>query len=313
MMTMAMLGIDEDEDEAVRSTMAPWQRNAMLAYFPPDENGMLRALDLSHLDPYTYNKQWLVALMNGQYDTAEEKLAASMGTLLAPFLGTDIAAGAIGEVWFNKKLTGGPVFDENGDKYEQAKQVITHLRKTLQAGVFSNVERSLLAANDRMTTYGKKYDLGDEMAALVGFRLTTADPALSIRFRSYDFNDARNGASRPLNRALRDPNEGAWENVADAVDLSRRTWERAFKDMIKVVSAARVQGLDDGIIRQELENGGVAKKDIPYLLRGDIPRFSLSRQSLRNARKAAMTGRSPVSQDEFGKRIKAMREVLGKG
>lgn len=311
--TMALLGIDDDDDEAIRQLAAPWQRNAQIAYLGYDEDGNLRYLDLSHLDPYTYVKIPFTVMANGSYDSADEKVVAMLQESLAPFLGTEIAAGALLEVWSNKKQNGGPVYNEYAPTWTQGRQAFNHLRKSLQPGLFSNVERTLKAANNRMTSYGKQYSMEDEALAWVGFRLTTADPSMALRFRAFDFNDHKNAAGKPVYRILRSPNASDTDEVGDAVEQAKVIWNEAFKDMHATVRAARVQGLSDEEIGKSLQNGGIPTKYIGYIIQGKTPPWTPSNQSIANAVKAATQGKSPLTEAQFKKRMQALDKALKTG
>ena len=134
-MTAAAFGVGDDEEEAIRDLAAPWQRNSTFLYTGRDADGKLRYFDMSFLDPYGYWKRPLTAMLR---DQPWEKAAASgIGDMLSPFLGTDIAAGAIFEVLANKKASGGQVYQESAGAVDQTTAIADHLRKALQPGFVS--------------------------------------------------------------------------------------------------------------------------------------------------------------------------------
>jgi len=109
-LSRAMLGVDDDEDEAVRELAPPWQRNSMLLYTGRDEDGHLHYFDLSFLDPYGYLKRPLTALTRGQ--PWQKAAAQSLKEVLEPFLGSDISAEAVYRVVANRKVSGAPIYNE---------------------------------------------------------------------------------------------------------------------------------------------------------------------------------------------------------
>jgi hypothetical protein len=311
--TMSMLGMTDDDDEAVRALAPPWQRDAQLAYFR-GEDGKLRYLDLSHLDPYTYYKEPFTALMNGNYEGLDEKMVAASWAFLEPFLGEEITFGAIRQVMSNKKSSGAPVYDEYAEPMTQGIQALNFLRTELQPGVFSNVERTLKALHEEKTSYGRSFDLADEGLAWVGFRMTTVEPKISLRFRAYEFGDARTAAGRPVYKAMRDPNVGKVD-MGDVVSQSHNRWENAWHDMHATVRAARVVGLSDDDIRATMRYANVPKKYVPYLLEGQTPPWRPTKQSLLNARRSVLHDLDDPAElkrmdDELNRRIDQMNAAL---
>lgn len=312
--TMAIFGLSDDDDEAFRRMGPEWQMNAMLAYLGYDEEGHMRYLDLSHLDPYTYLKIPFIAFANGNYETVDEKAVAAMTEFLEPFLGTEIGFGALLDVWTNSTEFG-PVYDENADIVTQGQQAFDHLRKELQPGVVSNIERTLKAWRDEYASYGRKYSKGDEALAWVGFRMTTMDPGIALRFRSFEFNDQISSASQPTYRKIRDPNIGAYEEIPEAVRESKGRWRESFRDMQAAIRAAEKVGMERKDIVDALLWGGVSKKNIGPLLSGKIPPWMPHRPTLNKAKLSIMRTRKDPEErrelaQEFSKRIEVLRQEL---
>ncbi|MEX0385882.1 DUF7178 family protein [Spiribacter onubensis] len=277
--TMALLGIDKEDDEANRKMAAPWQMNSQFLYFTPKDY-----LDLSHLDPYNFWKRVLTVLNNGNYDSIDEKIIASFSEVLSPFLGADIGAQAIVDVWSNRKAgTEQTIADPTANWFSFNAQKAAYFIDQIKPGVFGNVERILKAANSRMTSYGKEYTLGSEALGLIGFRITNADPKVSLQFKSYDMSQAIREASGPTMRVMRNPNDIKPSQVVDGVERSYRRWEKAFDDMHSLIRAARVTGMTDQEIAISLERGNIAKKYIGPLLNDITPPWAPSEISLRNA------------------------------
>ncbi|RKX63591.1 MAG: hypothetical protein DRP42_07465, partial [Tenericutes bacterium] len=58
-----MFDIDDDDEEAIRIQAAPWQENSNLMFTGRDENGKLRYVDISFVDPYNYGKRPINAIL----------------------------------------------------------------------------------------------------------------------------------------------------------------------------------------------------------------------------------------------------------
>lgn len=273
-MTKAMFHVDDDDEEAVRELAAPWSKNSNFAFAGRDADGNLRYFDLSFLDPYNYWKRPITAIMRGQpwEDTATDIMVDT----LKPFLGVDIAAGAIGEVIANKKFGGGRVYGEHDDMPKQLSDIAHHLRKDLQPGIVSNVERTLKALKDERSPSGKKYDLGDEIYGWVGWRATTLEPKTALYYRAFEFQDAKRDASKRLNDVLKNPNKVSDGDIRSAYEADNRQRADAYRAMALVIRAAQRSGMNAVQIRALLRRSNVSQQDIAALLNDRVPAITVT-------------------------------------
>ncbi|HBN13705.1 MAG TPA: hypothetical protein DD407_01605, partial [Pseudohongiella sp.] len=287
----AMLDIDDEDEEAIRIQAAPWQKNSNLVITGRDEDGNLRYVDISFLDPYNYFKRPITAMMRDQpFDDAIVSAAADM---LSPFLGTDIAAGALMEIYANKTATGGQVFKVHDSVDQQLLDIADHLRKAVQPGIASNLERTWKAMREERTAGGKKYDLVDEGLGWIGWRVSTLDPRTSLYYRSFDFSDAKADATRTLSEVLNDPNQVSDRQIVSAYERSMRMRSEAYRDMITMINSSRRSGLSDQEIAQVLRSSNVSQADARALMSSQIPPWRPTRQSEMGAvrRAEALMGR----------------------
>lgn len=283
-LSMAMLGFDDEDDEAVRNMAAPWQRNSNLLYTGRDGNGNIRYMDMSFLDPYNYWKRPVIAVLRNQ--PANDSLRDILSETLAPFFGTDILAGTIFEVMANKKETGAPVFKSHDDPVNQIVDIANHIRKTIQPGIFNNMERTYKALDGEVTRSGKKYDPQDEAAAWFGFRMSTLDPKVSLFYRSFDFKDAKSEAEKKLRDVALNPNEIGKSELRDTYDEATRIREKAFGDMSRLVNAAMRSGMSRGQVIGTLRNGGISIRDAMSIANGRVPKWQIPQSAGDQARKA---------------------------
>jgi hypothetical protein len=280
-----VVGVDDDEEEAVRQLAAPWQRNSNLIFTGRGDKGELQYIDISFLDPYNYWKRPITAIMRDQ--DWEDSAVDVIQETTSPFLGTDIAAGTIFEILANKKATGAPIYSEHDKPWEISKAIANHLRKSIQPGIVSNVERTLKAIKGERSPSGRVYNIEDEAMAWGGWRVSTLDPKTSLYYRSYDFKDAKRDATRKLNSVIRDPNKISDDELKDAYELSDELRNEAYEDMSRVIHAARKSGLTNQKMRVILIRSGVTAKDASHLLKGKVPKWRPSKTAMKNAIKKA--------------------------
>lgn len=280
-MFMAMLGVDDDEEEAFRDLAAPWQKNSNIIPISRDENGNLRFIDVSFLDPYNYWKRPINAIMR---DQPFEELVMEIGReVFAPFFGTDIAAGALMEVLTNKRETGGRVFNPQDTVPNQTMDIANHLRKAVQPGFMSNFERMADALSGKVSPSGKRYEMSDEMLAFMGFRISTHDPRAALYYKSFEFRDMKKDATSIMTAVARDPNAVSEGELLSAYERAMVVRSRAYIEMERLVAAARASGMDDMKLRQVLSQSGISRQDVNSLIRGEVPAYKPSKGYLKQA------------------------------
>lgn len=302
-----MFDLDDDDEEAVRMQAAPWQQNSNLVFTGRDDSGRLRYFDISFLDPYNYFKRPINAMLRDQPWQDEAVSAAS--DMVSPFLGTDILAGTIFEILANKKDTGGEIYKETDSVDRQLFDITNHLRKSVQPGIVSNLERTWSALKGEVSGTGQKYNLQDEGMAWLGWRATTLDPKVALYYRSFDFGDAKTDATRTLNQVLSNPNEVDVADIEDAYGLAVKMRVQAYDDMTKMVGAARKSGMTDDEILQTLQGSGISKADIRALMEGFVPPWMPTVQSEKSATRRAEAILGPAKAAEIRKRFQEARKI----
>jgi len=267
------------------------QQNSNLVITGRNDDGNLRYIDISFLDPYNYFKRPITAMLRDQ--PFQDAIVSGARDMISPFLGTDIAAGALLEIYSNKTATGGRVFKESDSIDQQLLDIGDHLRKAIQPGIASNLERTWLAMNDERTAGGKQYDIYDEGLGWIGWRVSTLDPRSSLYYRTFDFSDAKADASRTLTEVLNSPNSVTDDQIVSAYERSMRMRSEAYEGMITMINSSRRSGLSDRDIQMVLRASNVSRADASALLTGRIPPWRPTAQAEMGAvrRAEALIGR----------------------
>lgn len=302
-MTAAALGVDDDEEEAIRDLGPPWQDNSTFLYMGRDADGKLRYVDLSFLDPYGYWKRPVTAMLRDR--PWEESAKSGLADMLTPFLGGDITAQAIFEVMANKKSSGGQVYRENGEPLDQLTAIADHMRKTIQPGFVSNAERFIKAASgERREGSGQPYSVRDEVSALLGWRASTLDAKTGLYYRSFDFNQALTDARSSLSRVLRSANDVSTDDIRKVKQGAERMHAKAFTDMERLVKAAENAGMSRREVMQTLTLGGVSRRNAAALVRGRPPRLELTGQARSRAVRQARVSQGVEQGQEVARRYR---------
>jgi len=263
------LGVDDEEEEAIRQQLPPWSRNSNL-WFWSREDGLLRYMDLSYHDPYNYWKRPITAMMRDE--PPGNRLLSAATDMVKPFFGTDIVAGAVMEVLTNRKSSGGPVYNESEHPVQIAKDSADHILKAVSPGFVNNINRTAKALQGEYRASGQQYSVADEGLAWLGVRVSTLDPAASLKFRAFDQTRDLRSTSAIVSSKIRDPNPVSDEALRTAFDRMMYQREQIFDDALKMVKAARKSGITSTAdIQRILASGGYSKDDARLLANGRIP------------------------------------------
>ena len=237
----------------------------------------------------------------------------AMTEFLDPFIGVDIAAGALLELYSNKRAgTGTKIYNEEAPTDEIAMQMIDHFRKAAQPGVVANAERMLKAIRGETSSSGKEYKIEDEAAALIGFRMGTLNIPQSIYYKTLEFKDVKSSATQQLNKVV-----GSGMKVTNA-DIKRGfsgmvlARKRGYTEMIKMVNAAEKLGVKKSIIQKILKAAKVGKTDIRYILNGRIPRWRMTSTFMDGAQKRALATANKENRNDIREMLYKRKELVYK-
>ncbi len=280
----AIFGWDDEEEEAVRRTTAPWNQNATLAPVGVDANGNRRVLNISYTDPFSVINKPITALMRGMRgDITPEK--AAMDFVLEAFgayIQPEIAVEAVMEILYNKKASGGPVYIEGASVPAKVSAMAYHFGKASAPGIVGQSQRMKRAITGEVDQYGKSYNLLDEVAGmLTGTRPETVDMQANLGFQVTNYLKRARNAKAALNRAFRDQSSNADpEKFRRAYRIADGADSNLFEDMHKTVDLVRrSEGLTFGEMINILEGSGMSKNDAERMVYGQREPLKISDRS----------------------------------
>ncbi len=280
-MAMSAFGVSEEEEEAIKLMAAPWSKNSNILVTGRDDQGRLEYLDLTHLDPYALMKRPLNALLRDQ--PLDDAVLDAGVEILKPFLGWDISTNTILEFISNEKTSGGEVYNEADTFSNKAVDTYMHFERGMGPSVIQNGRRMEKALSGEISRGGKAYDVGDEMAAFIGFRKTTFDPKTALHFKAYEFSEGKRQSTRLLTSVFRDPNDVSDDDIREAFGRASTARRETFEDMAALVSAAMSSGLNATQAMTILRSNGVTKKDAKALIEGGASAWTMSDSTLKNS------------------------------
>jgi len=310
-LSMVMMGITDEDDEAVRNLMPPWSKNSQLAYLGYDKDGLPMYLDLSYLDPYTYLKRPFTAMLNGNNRSIGAKVTDAINEMASPFIGTDIAAGAIGEIVFNKRLGGGQVYNEADTGWRKATAIADHARKAVQPGILSNIERTIMAIQGEVSRSGREYTLANEGLGWLGHRVSTINVRQSLIYKAYEFNDTIRQSSSIISRIAGSQQKMTDGDIRAAYESAKQAREKAFSEMTRLIQGAQRLGVKPNEAGASLRVARISKANVSAIIAGEVPKYKVSSRFTKSAEERAIVSASnPERKAELAREMARRREVL---
>jgi len=306
-----MLGIDDDEREALRNFAAPWARNSTLIPVGRDEKGNIRYIDTSFSDPFAYLKKPLMAFMQGK-DT-KQALISSAWQVAEPFLGEEVMFGQIVDVLRNKQGPSGlPVFNKEEAPEKILEKIAKHLGEPLVPGGVRSGVRIYKGFKGAVSPSGNVYDPKIEIIANVtGQRIVTNDTRQALYHKVQGLNKSQTEAKQILDMVANRRGMVTDKELIDAYKSMELARKANFTEMNKLANSAMKLNLTREQVATILVNAGVAKKDVENVLTGVYKPFLPTREYLEQAgKRSALLGKAPM--EDFQRRRDIIRALAEK-
>lgn len=307
--TMAGLGLDDDDDKAVRRMSAPWQKNALMAYLGYDDNGMLQYIDLSKFDPFSYVKKPLYAIFRGASTDPADNYKSALKELATPFLGLDVGTQFLIDVLANKSSrTNRPIYGEFDSLSDQIADINKYANQTIAPGVIKNTMR-VIDAIDGYNYKGQPVKLSDEIAGWFGVRKGTLNIPLSIRGAGYEFKARSAEASSKIKPVLLEGSNITENDIRDVLNDVNDLREKNYRMMSLSIDSARKFGASDLELRQSLDAAGVTRDDINAILQRRFIPYKAQDQAFKNVLERMK--QESVSPEQYQERARRFNERVG--
>lgn len=216
----AALGVSDDDEEAIRQRVAPWQRNAILIPQSVDKKtGKVEFFDASYNDPFSIFSEPAMALWRGEPEEAT-------GALAEPFVSEDIAYGVIVSLLRGTDENNRPIYDPGLSPAEQNMQITKYVAGKFMPGTLRSAERIRKGLMEETSPSGRQYEAGNEaLSAIAGVKLDTMDRSQSDYYRNREFNSRVQDSGSAVRRAFLQRGTvdlGTLEKTYKSADAARR-------------------------------------------------------------------------------------------
>lgn len=263
------LGMDGDDDEDLKKFVAPWQKTSEFLYLNR-EGTKYKIIDMGFSDPHSYLKRPVQALLNEQ-DLTKAGIKAA-GEILDPFLSEEMLTARLIDVKRNEKETGDHVYNPDAPVGDRLRDIYDHLAAAGEPGTVRSIENIYKGYYSKTDKYGKKYDLQNEITALLtGQKQEIKDIDQALLFRAYEIKDRFDRAEKDYYRVSKSK-AATPEEIADAERRFKAANTAIMKDAIDLYRSAIRLGVDPQDAKKIMYK--TQNKDLKKAIRAEIKKPS---------------------------------------
>jgi hypothetical protein len=303
-------GVDEEEERAVRGMLPFWNKDSVLLFYRK-EGGELSFINYGYVDPFVYFRQPFLALFGRNDETISNRMFDAVEHIFRPFIGKEIGYSALVDLMRGQDEMGRPLFDPGSDTASFIRQAGEHLFGATMPGAVKTFERLILAANDHVDDYGKRYDLSSQvMQMLSGFKFETINPKQAFMFKVSEFNRLDRELRARMNRVIRTQGEITQGEIEDAVQYYNANRRALQVQLHSHVRSMRAFDITDGELRSILKANYVSENLTEDLVSGVFQPYEVKSNALeRTVQSTQFTERDvPIARmGEAQTRISAVR------
>ena len=191
-----MISDSEEEKRRIKDLrlFSPeWTQNASVVVLRLGD-GKFDFIDVSSSDPYGNFDRIVNSITEGE--NIGQSFGGALLQIVEPFIGVDIAVRRFGNITYNRKDTGGQIYNDTDIWYEQGKDIVKYLYEgTIEPGTFKSIRK--VYDSDK-----KLEELGGQLTGLKPYRVDVREQ-LGYRFRDLqkDIVKARKIRKEDLERA----------------------------------------------------------------------------------------------------------------
>jgi hypothetical protein len=322
--------VSKDEIEALRRYVPSWSKNSTLVPVR-NKDGKLSYVDFSRMNAYDLLQRPFQTIINSVESGKTDRkglmkdfitgMSESTKEIASPFVESSLWVSALQDVLPTQILGRGGVDAEGrriwnpndapGNKISAIVGNLVEALAPLNANQLNRLFRSALP-DDMMLSrdkYGRQFDLGKELAGMVGLRAVEVKPESGIKYKINQFQkDVRNSRSLFTGKLLKGGSVSAEELVDAYINANKALYETN-RSLYKDVEAAKTLGISGDAIEAIMDERGVGKTYEAFE-NGEFKPYNVSRavKELFEINAAKINAPDPMQQAEDV--IDRIQEVL---
>ena len=271
--SMALLGISDDDDDAIRDGLPEWQKNSKLIYLGT-KDGKPQFIDATPLFAgETIFKLTNIILEKRAGRNFEDKVEIALQEFLSPYLSADLTTKTIKEVLENENAFNQPIYRSDNLKdalfnLEDNQKIVNYLMKQVGPGVYNNITEFLKAnevapqlVGEKYTNYGKEYTNQEALLALFGIRFSSINYEGSLSNFAKDIKKKEGQDKNDINRFVKTTIKLDEGDLDKSIERYQKYHDENYTKLLNMVNSAKKFGMTNPEIANTLGTSGYSEKE----------------------------------------------------
>lgn len=289
--------ITDEQLESMRRFVADWSKNSTLLPMK-DDKGDYYTIDFSHANAYDTVIRPIQTVINAVAEGREDNdgimddfmigLFRATKELGEPFISESIWFEAAADIIIRKGQTrdGKTLYTEKTPYSERVSAIIDHLITSFTPGSIPAFERidyaitafdtPLQGKKGKYDERGNTYELGYELAGIVGLRPVKLDPERGMRYKLFEYNTNIGNSRREFTSKLLTGGPVNPSDIVDRFQISNQAAYNTKKKLFKDYWGALQLGVDQETLDQ-LMIERIGKKELNYIKEGIFKPLTVSK------------------------------------
>ena len=285
--SQAIFGVSNEEADAANDFVAPWAKDSQKIYMRDPETDELYYIDYSKNNVYdTLTRPFQTILRNVQEGIEDEEIllkgfaegiAQAAGNIAEPFVSESMFTEAFMDIYSRNGMTneGVELYSDQTPEDEKYQRIFKHLGKTLVPTI-KPFQRLGKAITDTPSSTGDFFEIGTEMAGIMGWKPVKVEPERALGFYIYDFQRGISKARKEFTggpEGLLKGGPKTPQSVIERLFVANQASFEVQKEMLRHFQNAQKIGMSRNQIKKSLEKRGIPESTIDNLFRGDFKFF----------------------------------------
>ena len=285
--SQAIFGVSNEEADAANDFVAPWAKDSQKIYMRDPETDELYYIDYSKNNVYdTLSRPFQTILRNVQEGVEDEEVllkgfiegvAQAAGNIAEPFVSEAMFTEAFMDIVSRNGVTneGVELYSDQTPDVEKYQRIFKHLGKTLMPTT-KPFQRLSKAITETPSSTGEMFEIGPEMAGIMGWKPMKVEPERALGFYIYDFQRGISKARKEFTGGPEGLLKGGPKTREDIIErffVANQAMFNVQKEMLTHFMNAQKIGMSRGQIKKSLEKRGIPESTIDDLLKGKFKFF----------------------------------------
>lgn len=285
-MAQAAAGMNNDDQEALRKFLPPWQQNAQIIPFSKGD-GKVGYFDLSWWDHYKILRTPIKAMVRALHNNEDfgkglqDAMVDGMSELFEPFDKEQLLSGALMDIARNKNsATGGTLYNPQDSTANKGSAIVQRMWSALSPGAVDSIERVYKGATGYVSDSGRSYNAGQELANMIGWRAADMDLGNSLRFASGNYTRGAQDATGLFSHAAMSLGSRTPEQIQQGYAAANEAHMNLMQKLRDSYDAAIQLGMTPQQVQTALRGAHVPSTILDQITSGTYNRWEPSTASM---------------------------------